>query len=368
MIDSVPLIQNANDAQQINASIIAMKKASKELDEKILKLNNLNKELDKKIAVLDNGLAQEITDRENAINALDVAGVGGSGKYISAISETDGKISATASDLATTVSSGNSQPVTSGGVADTLNNPLIKTFTNFASSDKIIHLGHFTIPSVFTNRCGLNIEVEAKRADGSYRILGSIIGEVIKIGVYDASDYIDLLFYKTDNNNFDLYLFIGNWIEQVFVRMTEPLYFTYDGSVVTSYAGTKVSPIYSNSTDIVISGIMQPVTSNAVATTLGTWETLWSSGYSIIKGIVCNGKAFIVIHLQSFVCSSDFYAVTTVAEKYRPLTVSRGYCFEDTHPITMGFINVESNGTIYIVGMNGKTVYGDSFIMIEKDV
>jgi hypothetical protein len=131
MIESVPLIQNANDAQQINASIIAMKKASKELDEKILKLNNLNKELDKKIAVLDNGLAQEITDRENAdsaevtnrntaitnaVNSLDVAGVGGSGKYISAISETDGKISATVSDLTSVIESGNNQPATSNAV------------------------------------------------------------------------------------------------------------------------------------------------------------------------------------------------------------------------------------------------------------
>ena len=133
MIESVPLIQNANDAQQINASIIAMKKASKELDEKILKLNNLNKELDKKIAVLDNGLAQEITDRENAdstevsnrntaitnaVNALDVAGVGGSGKYISAISESNGKINATVSDLTSVIESGNNQPATSGGVFD----------------------------------------------------------------------------------------------------------------------------------------------------------------------------------------------------------------------------------------------------------
>ena len=116
MIDSVPLIQNANDAQQINASIIAMKKASRELDEKIVKLNSLNSELDKKIALLDSGLNKEIEDRKEAIKSLDVPSVGGSGKYISAISETDGKISATASDLATTVSSGNSQPVTSGGV------------------------------------------------------------------------------------------------------------------------------------------------------------------------------------------------------------------------------------------------------------
>ena len=117
MIDSVPLIQNANDAQQINASIIAMKKASRELDEKIVKLNSLNSELDKKIALLDSGLNKEIEDRKEAINSLDVPSVGGSGKYISAISETDGKISATTGDITSSVSSGNSQPVTSGGVA-----------------------------------------------------------------------------------------------------------------------------------------------------------------------------------------------------------------------------------------------------------
>ena len=122
MIDSVPLIQNPNDVQQINASIIAMKKASRELDEKIVKLNSLNSELDKKIALLDSGLNKEIEDRKEAINSLDVPGVGGSGKYISAISETDGKISATASDITSTVSSGNSQPVTSGGVAEAIDN------------------------------------------------------------------------------------------------------------------------------------------------------------------------------------------------------------------------------------------------------
>ena len=116
MIDSVPLIQNANDAQQINASIIAMKKASRELDEKIVKLNSLNSELDKKIAILNGGLNKEIEDSKEAINSLDVSSVGGSGKYISAISEADGKINATASEITSSVSSGNSQPVTSGGV------------------------------------------------------------------------------------------------------------------------------------------------------------------------------------------------------------------------------------------------------------
>jgi hypothetical protein len=125
MIDSVPLIQNANDAQQINASIIAMKKASRELDEKIVKLNSLNSELDKKIALLDSGLNKEIEDRKEAINSLDVAGVGGSGKYISAISETDGKISATVSDLTSVIESGNNQPATSGGVAEALKRQIL---------------------------------------------------------------------------------------------------------------------------------------------------------------------------------------------------------------------------------------------------
>lgn len=51
-----------------------------------------------------------------AIGTLDVSSVGGSGKYISAISETDGKISATATSLATSVTDGGSAAVTGGAV------------------------------------------------------------------------------------------------------------------------------------------------------------------------------------------------------------------------------------------------------------
>ena len=58
----------------------------------------------------------------NAINALDVASVGGSGKYLSAISETDGKISATAGNISGTVTSGDNAPVSGGAVADILSN------------------------------------------------------------------------------------------------------------------------------------------------------------------------------------------------------------------------------------------------------
>ena len=136
MIDSVPLIQNANDVQQINASIIAMKKVSRELDEKIAQFNKL--------------LSQEITNREKAIteaiNSLDVPSVGGSGKYISAISETDGKISATESDITSTVSSGNSQPVTSGGVAEAIQG--VVDVSSSLPTDAVLHYSFDDIPDL----------------------------------------------------------------------------------------------------------------------------------------------------------------------------------------------------------------------------
>ena len=55
-----------------------------------------------------------------AIGGLDVSSVGGDGKYISAISETDGKISATATTMDTTPTAGSTNPVTSGGIKTAL--------------------------------------------------------------------------------------------------------------------------------------------------------------------------------------------------------------------------------------------------------
>ena len=55
-------------------------------------------------------------DITSAIQALDVSSVGGAGKYISAISETDGKISATATAMDTTPTASSTNAVTSGGV------------------------------------------------------------------------------------------------------------------------------------------------------------------------------------------------------------------------------------------------------------
>ena len=67
----------------------------------------------------------QATAISTAINALDVASVGGSGKYLSAISETDGKISATAGDIDSVVTANSNNLITSGGVAEALHRPLV---------------------------------------------------------------------------------------------------------------------------------------------------------------------------------------------------------------------------------------------------
>ena len=66
--------------------------------------------------------AATASDITNAIGALDVSSAGGSGKYISAISETDGKISATATNLATSITNGGTTPPTGGAVYSELLN------------------------------------------------------------------------------------------------------------------------------------------------------------------------------------------------------------------------------------------------------
>ena len=65
---------------------------------------------------IDNEATARDTAITNAINALDVSSVGGDGCYISAISETDGKISATATTMDTAPTASSTKAVTSGGI------------------------------------------------------------------------------------------------------------------------------------------------------------------------------------------------------------------------------------------------------------
>lgn len=75
---------------------------------------------------ISSAISTEVTNRNtaitNAVNALDVSSVGGAGKYISAISETNGKISATATTMDTAPTANSTNAVTSGGVKTAIDN------------------------------------------------------------------------------------------------------------------------------------------------------------------------------------------------------------------------------------------------------
>lgn len=118
--------------QEVNTSIVALKREAFSLEtllakaaQELISLNNRISALEgdyvKKSDVTDtveSGNSNPVSSQgvKTAIDALGAPSVGGSGKYISAISETDGVISATASDLSTTPTSGSSAPITSGAV------------------------------------------------------------------------------------------------------------------------------------------------------------------------------------------------------------------------------------------------------------
>ena len=76
----------------------------------------------------------------SAIESLDVSSVGGAVKYISAISETDGKISATATTMDTTPTANSTNAVTRGGVKTALDakGPNVPSEVTSASGDKLV--------------------------------------------------------------------------------------------------------------------------------------------------------------------------------------------------------------------------------------
>lgn len=82
--------------------------------------------------------AATVSTVTNAISGLDVSSVGGNGKYISAISETDGKISATATTMDTTPTANSTNAVTSGGIKTALDakGPNAPSEVTIATGDK----------------------------------------------------------------------------------------------------------------------------------------------------------------------------------------------------------------------------------------
>ena len=102
---NIPLIQKP-ETNDINASLIAIKKAEQQL-------NSLIEEAENKITTADEKIAQ----LNDLIANLNLATVGGSGKLIQSISQDKGQVSATVVDITDTISANNNLPASSQGVA-----------------------------------------------------------------------------------------------------------------------------------------------------------------------------------------------------------------------------------------------------------
>ena len=102
--------------QEVNTSIVALKREAVSLENLIAQAAQTLQDVNNRLSELE-GKQSDYVKKADAT----VDGVGGDGKYISAISETDGKISATATDLGNmvpvnSVTSGNLHSVTSNAV------------------------------------------------------------------------------------------------------------------------------------------------------------------------------------------------------------------------------------------------------------
>ena len=138
------------------------------------------------------------TDITNAIEALDVSSAGGSGKYISAISETDGKISATATNLATSITNGGTTPPTGGAVYSELAN-YGKTL-GLSGTSLSLKNGTTSLSSVTLGKSNVGLGNVNNTAD-----LAKTVLKAASLGVYTCSDSAAATTKAIAVTNFALY-------------------------------------------------------------------------------------------------------------------------------------------------------------------
>ena len=119
---SMPVNNETQLRQEVNTSIVALKREAFSLENLIAQAAQTLQDINKRLSELEGKQGDYVKKADATVES-----VGGDGKYISAISETDGKINATATDLGNmvpvdTVTSGNMHSVTSNAVAERLDN------------------------------------------------------------------------------------------------------------------------------------------------------------------------------------------------------------------------------------------------------
>lgn len=174
MLGGGGLSNEAQLRQEVNTSIVALKREAFSLETLIAQAAQTLQDVNKRLSELE-GKQGDYVKKADAT----VASVGGDGKYISAISETDGVISATATDLGNmvpvnSVTSGNMHSVTSGAVYSAL------------GSKANIETGAFYLSFPRST---------ANSVDGSYVKIGSVVFATTRVKItnsLNANDYVNI--------------------------------------------------------------------------------------------------------------------------------------------------------------------------------
>ena len=168
-----------------------------------------------------------------AIGGLDVSSVGGDGKYISAISETDGKISAAATTMDTTPTANSTKAVTSGGIKTALDDKFDK-YGFFGNTDgkwigaalsvdgetevKYWKLCSFTTGNWWTlnfvadvTNAAFDSNVFERKIIAIHGYTSGVVKSALEIRegnnrLYSDRGYGNIIYYKTSGNNVTIYI------------------------------------------------------------------------------------------------------------------------------------------------------------------
>lgn len=191
-----------------------------------------------------------------AIQALDVSSVGGDGKYISAISETDGKISATATTMDTTPTANSKKAVTSGGIANALAG---KSSTSHSHDDRYIRAGSGNKTLSF----------------GGTTTLGTVQGSNVNLVMPEAN--ADTYLVSANSTSFSDVLAAYNAHKKLILQIGFPL----PGSLDATYNIPLDRIVYSDGTPVIFVWVytQDSLTGDTNRGVITTWS-LGSSGWA----------------------------------------------------------------------------------------
>ena len=257
-MNSIPLVKYG-DVNEINTALIAIRKQLQELTQLVNSLNDIEveptdmSEYIKKSSLTDSvesgnenpvtsggvytAIGNEANARNtaitNAINTLDVSATGGDTSYISAISETNGKISATAKSVTQTYSSTGTTAISGAGVADAIGTLDVtdtavsgKYVSAVSETNGKIAVTRANLPDTINNAKSLNNSVTCSTAAGTAAKTVSLSGFTLVKGA-------KLIIYLQNTNTAQSALTLN-------VNSTGAKTIVWDGSVTsaTVYAMT----------------------------------------------------------------------------------------------------------------------------------